>query len=288
MDKVKKVYIDSRYKTNDSVSNSDFKFELKESLDLPDNTFAFIDDICIPHSWYTIEEYNNKLYIVTNLTDSDGYNFYNTFALEIPIGNYNGPSLATAIQEELQYAEPTHNFIVVYNSNRGSITIKSSSSLFTVLSDSQVSYFSNNTSVNWVNKDKESVSINLFHPLSLNEVMRHNESSSFLPWINEGVNEFESGFIDLLNVHNIYIHSSDLGHYNSIGVRGENTIIKKVPVSSSYGFLIVDSVISQHDKIDVSKQLIKTLHFSLKNVHGDVIDLHGAHISLSIIFQTIA
>ena len=29
MDKVKKVYIDSRYKTNDSVSNSDFKFEIK-------------------------------------------------------------------------------------------------------------------------------------------------------------------------------------------------------------------------------------------------------------------
>ena len=38
MDKIKKVYTDSRYKTNDSVSNSDFKFELKEALDLPDNT----------------------------------------------------------------------------------------------------------------------------------------------------------------------------------------------------------------------------------------------------------
>ena len=29
MDKVKKVYVDSRFRTNDSVSNSDFKFELK-------------------------------------------------------------------------------------------------------------------------------------------------------------------------------------------------------------------------------------------------------------------
>ena len=25
---------------------------------------------------------------------------------------------------------------------------------------------------------------------------------------------FETGFTDLLNVHNIYIHSSNLGHYN--------------------------------------------------------------------------
>ena len=63
MDKIKKVYIDSRYKTNDSVSNSDFKFELKEAPDLPDNTVCYIDDICIPHTWYTIEDYNNKVHI---------------------------------------------------------------------------------------------------------------------------------------------------------------------------------------------------------------------------------
>ena len=41
MDKIKKVYIDSRYKTNDSVSNSVFKFELKEALDIPDNTVLY-------------------------------------------------------------------------------------------------------------------------------------------------------------------------------------------------------------------------------------------------------
>ena len=51
MDKVKKVYIDSRYKNNDSESNSDFNFELKESLDLPDNTVCYVDGICIPHTW---------------------------------------------------------------------------------------------------------------------------------------------------------------------------------------------------------------------------------------------
>ena len=38
---------------------------------------------------------------------------------------------------------------------------------------------------------------------------------------------YESGFIDLLNVHNVYLHCPNLGHFNSIGVRGENTKIKK-------------------------------------------------------------
>ena len=87
-------------------------------------------------------------------------------------------------------------------------------------------------------------------------------------------------------MHNNYIHSPNLGHYNSIGVRGEHTIIKKVIVSSSFGYLILDSVGAPHDKIDVSRQLVKTFQFSLKNVHGKVINLHGAHYSLSLIMVT--
>ena len=77
-----------------------------------------------------------------------------------------------------------------------------------------------------------------------------------------------------------------MGHYNSIGVRGEKTIIKKVPVSSSFGYLIMDSVVAPHDKTDVSRQLIN-FNFTLKNVHGNVIDLHAANVSFSMIFVTV-
>jgi len=70
-------------------------------------------------------------------------------------------------------------------------------------------------------------------------------------------------------------------------VRGENTIIKKVPVSSSFGYLIIGSVVAPHDKIDVSRQLIKTVEFSLRDVYGSIINLHGAAISFSLVFLTI-
>ena len=33
------------------------------TLDLGENTICFIDDISIPHIWYSVEGYNNKLYI---------------------------------------------------------------------------------------------------------------------------------------------------------------------------------------------------------------------------------
>jgi len=51
--------------------------------------------------------------------------------------------------------------------------------------------------------------------------------------------------------------------------------------------MILDSVVAPHDKIDCSKQLLKTVQFTFKNVHGNVIDLHGGHVSFSMIFQTI-
>ena len=53
MDIIKKMYIESRYKTSGSISNSDFKLEMKEALDLPENTICYIDDISVPHSWCT-------------------------------------------------------------------------------------------------------------------------------------------------------------------------------------------------------------------------------------------
>lgn len=68
--------------------------------------------------------------------------------------------------------------------------------------------------------------------------------------------------------------------------KGRNQDYQKVTVSSSFVYLIIDSVVAPHDKIDVSRQNIKTMHFTINNVHGNVISLHGAHVSWSIIFQS--
>ena len=49
----------------------------------------------------------------------------------------------------------------------------------------------------------------------------------------------------------------------------------------------MDSAVAPHDKIDVSRQLRKTLNFTFKNVHGNVIGLHAANVSFSMISVTI-
>ena len=58
------MYVDSRYRTNESESNSDLKLELNQALDLPDNTICYADDSSTPHTWRTTESHNNRFYII--------------------------------------------------------------------------------------------------------------------------------------------------------------------------------------------------------------------------------
>ena len=224
--------------------------------------------------------------------NTDTPNWHHTLALEIQSGKYTGSSLALALQTELQFAEPDHHFVCIYNPATGSITIRSETILlFNTLTDYQVMNSTVTEFILWKNKLGIDVYVDLHSLKSLHEVIRHSNNSEYHPLTTSGVSSFETGFTDLLNVHNIYIyiyiHSSNSVHYSSIGVRGENTIIKKVIVTSSFGYLIMDSVVAPHDKIDASRQLIKTMNFTLKNVHGNVIDLHAANVSFSMIFVTI-
>ena len=73
MEIIKKAYADSRFRTFDSTSDRDLKFELKEPLDIPANTICYVDDISIPHTWRRIESHNNKFYICLKTEYLNGF-----------------------------------------------------------------------------------------------------------------------------------------------------------------------------------------------------------------------
>ena len=213
MDRIKKVYIDSRYKTSVSISNSFFRFEIKEALDLPENTVCYIDGVSIPHSWYTIDNYNNKLYI----DNTREYLSLSASVLSVPAGNYNASNLASTLQSVLQAAYPNENYTCVYNTARGSITISSIRS-FRIYTDDQAIEMTNSIGVQfpgWVDHSNQFITVDINNLMSMNEMLRHSEPIS-------PETTFESGFIGLLHAHNICIHCPNLGYYSTIGVRGEH------------------------------------------------------------------
>ena len=89
-----KIYIDSRFRTKNSKSESDFCIELPRSFNVPDGVVAHIDDIVIPVSWSTIDERNNTAYVAfycyTTMRDT-------IFTFDSK--NYDGATFASELQQ---------------------------------------------------------------------------------------------------------------------------------------------------------------------------------------------
>ena len=61
---IKKIFVDSRYRTIDSASDSDFRVQLGRNMFLPDDCIMHIESVVIPHTWYTIEQgVNDGMYL---------------------------------------------------------------------------------------------------------------------------------------------------------------------------------------------------------------------------------
>jgi hypothetical protein len=264
---IKKVYIDSRFKTKDSKSNSEFKYELVESIQLPDKCVAFIDDVVIPVSWYNIDENNRYLYI---RRFQDLSNTKTDRIVPIEVSNHTPDSLTDAVQDALNTAFGAGVFSVSYDPRKLKLSI-------TAESQSEVKVFTDDE-LRGVN-DWEGPAYNSSNLMSVNEVLG-NYTTQIVT-----AQTFESGIVDLRRVHNVYISSANLSTFKTLGPRGECNIIKKVPVTTEYGFTIIDNIVVSHDWIDVSKQLLKTLEFRLSDAYGRTIDLRGMPISFSLIFM---
>ena len=108
------------------------------------------------------------------------------------------------------------------------------------------------------------------NPKDINEVIGNLEGNSLLYQFPTG---YETMTLNMQSIRNIYIHSS-MGNYNTIGPKGENTIIKKVPVNADKGNDICDQVMTGNDFGDCSNQTLRSINFQLKDSKGHYINLH--------------
>ena len=161
---------------------------------------------------------------------------YNPYVLTLPEGNYTGIQMATAIQELLNGFAVTFDVEVLYQPARGTITIEAKSennattNQFYIPSDFGIMTWMSSTDSDYPWRDRQGIitTVEINHLKSINGVLRNSDMIT-VNLESEYYRSYESGFIDLLNVHNVYLHCPNLYHFNSIGVRGENTIIKKSP-----------------------------------------------------------
>ena len=297
---IEKLYLDSRYKRHDSASNGNCKFELKQAVHLPLNCVAYIDDIQIPHTWYNVTDSNNNLYIRSVNTLGSAANpddDKKDKIITLQPKNYTLALLASDLNTQLN-ASFANELTCSVNERRGTITFTSPSGYtHRIFSDEELADNPQLRNVllaeahpYWGRRDDSTDAtitaattpvINYTNPYTANDLLRISGTTQQ----SQPGGSVETQFIHLRAHHNIYITSPNLGSFDALGPSGEQNIVKKVPVSSDWGYVIFDSVVAEHDYIDVSKGYFKTIELVLRDVRGNVIDLNKAHWSVSIVFS---
>ena len=266
---VKKVYIDSRFRTSDSLSTSSFKFQLARNLYMPKNTVFYVEDVCIPNTWLTIEEGQNDSFYISMGGAST------SFVLKLASGQYTATTLATAIQTQINNNGTLAGHITVSpNTAFNTITITSNSFDFRLPTDDELLTYDNGV---YPTGSYDPSNLQSCNDVLDNTTGRSPSYTSSKP--------YTSGFLQLTH-NNIYLSSPNLGTYTTLGARGESNILKKIPVTSGYGYLIVDQYTSNHDFLDCSEQTLSTLEFNIRDVEGNILNLHGYNVSFSIVFAT--
>jgi hypothetical protein len=282
---IKKIYVDSLFKLPESLTSSSFKIELPFAITMPDNAAFTVDEICIPHAWYNIESnINDKLYMHTLNDLNNTYN-RNSKVITIPSGNYTGDLLKTILQSLITTAfVSVGQFEVLYDTTTFSISIKVAMGntviSFWLLSDKEIA-----TLYNGLWSLSGAGAFDRSNPASMNDVLRNYGDYAGVTPENTAASPYKSGFLNFQGINNIYLSSPNLGSFMTLGPRGDQTIIKKIPVSSEFGYMIIDRSYSQHDYLECGKTTIRTLEFNLKDSKGRFVPLHNANISFSLVFS---
>ena len=189
---IKQIYVDSQFKLPESLTSSSFKVELPYSITMPHNASFTVDEICIPHSWYSIESnINDQLYLYA-------YNYGTTDrcsnVIKIPPGNYNGDLLKTTLQSLITSTMGFGNYSVNYDPTTFSISIQVAehSIMFWVLSDKEIAILYNGL---W--SLSGTGAFDTTNPASMNDVLRNYGDYNGTTHQYDNTTPYKSGFFKI-------------------------------------------------------------------------------------------
>jgi len=265
-----KIFIDSRYKTENSASDSDFVVELNETIELSGFTGCIVSDITLPHTWYNINSLNSSFYFRTTL---DGVS--TDYTAILPTQNYNLYELAVGLTDAMNAHAGGATFKVESDKQEGTLKINM------LIPGLQIQIFTDSDLSTRVNGTWRGPFFQPSNLKSLNSVLRINGKQL---QTYTSTTPYTTGCVDLLPLHSVYLTSTKLSNYSNLGPAGQRNVIKKIVITSGFGDMNTSLDLWNDDRVDVSGLSIKLLDFQLRDAFGNVIDLNGGHVSFSLCF----
>ena len=190
---------------------------MPETINLPDGAVVYVDDECIPYSWYTItDNFNDKIYVWVNDVFAHTFADY-TFKLEQ--GVYSGYTLTYKRALAFQTITQAIFTVAYYNTrNEIQITCNYANIKFKILTPADLATQLNGA---WLG-----TAYDVSNPYDMNEALRNMDGVS-PTYNNSAGNAYRSGYLGLHPVGNIYMISSNIGNYNTMGSSGERNTLNK-------------------------------------------------------------
>jgi hypothetical protein len=273
----KVIRLDSRYRS--SGGPTDPVFNLPSNPEFPDGTHCYVSAFSCPHAWYNVDTgLSDKLYVRETRTQG-GVALVRCRVLQLEAGNYTSMTLPPALQTLLNTGKSfAASYEVSYVPSQGCLRIQLNtaadlSALFQLPSEDELTSQAWRTA-NWTGTADAFSADDLD---TMGDLLRLPETSA--PTTN-----VLTGLLNTSPVDVLYLRSPSLATYNSIGPRGEADILQRVPVTTSYGYNLSWTSSGSDAEYSLVRGSFSQLRFSLTNVRGRVVSLHGGFFSVELTF----
>ena len=301
----RKVCIDSRDAVAGNESN--FIYQLPSTLHLPSQTSCYVLDVAISYGFWSVETgFNDTLYLLERYWNgSQDVTLVKKAVL--PGGSYTPTTLASAVQialDNVSVFDPgSQNYTCTYESSTNSILISLNFSSafpiygnyhgFTILTKKELE---NETVQAQINTNQSDIIFSDLRDasglLSLHASLDTYSSTASLltAWQNPSTagtfpTSLRSGHVDIRARHVLYLHSDAIASRKSIGPGTSRSSIARIPVTTTFGGMLFQEHSSHPmDFIPVGGRTLTSLDFSVRDSFGSIVDLHGGHVSLSLLF----
>ena len=275
----KKIFIDSKYRTEQSTSSSDFSIELNENLELPDDTSLYVTDISIPAVWKTTEVgFYEYMYVMVFNGDTLVKNFRHYLGNKIYFAEQLCFDIVEGMNNNTTDLSAGGIFVYSYSSATRTIEIKVKDGLpytIKIPTDTELGNYVNGV---W---DTGQSNYDNRKPVSINNLL-----SNFVP--TNPIATWTSSYLNLVPFRYVFITSNALSDYHYSAPNSySSSIIKKVLCTEQLGGIINDNQAPHHeDVINVGGRNLKRLDFKITDESGTVMNLYDIPVQFALLLAT--
>lgn len=277
------IRVDSRFRLRGSASTTDFSIELPETVEFPDDCRCFVSAVSFPVSFWNVDaDVSDRLYVIETHTVG-GVQQRRCRAIQIPAANYTSLSLPAALATALNAGTSLAglSYQVDYLPSRGTLRFQlvvpaggtpDASARFRIPSEDELTN-SEWRAAHWTGSaDGYDTSA----PDAMSDLLR-------LPLTSADTTILETGILNVAPHDCLYLHSN-LADFSTIAADGARDVIQRIPLFANYGFTNHFQASGDNEEYFEVSGAYRFLRFRLSTVRNRVIDLHGGHLSLELVF----